>query len=76
MTPEFWKNSIIEKPKDREIVCHASAWDFSDGKDVRIKMCTQINMNDLKTIHHEMGHIEYYLLYADQPTIFREAANP
>ncbi|XP_035228335.1 angiotensin-converting enzyme-like isoform X2 [Stegodyphus dumicola] len=76
MTPEFWKNSIIEKPKDREIVCHASAWDFSDGKDVRIKMCTQINMNDLKTIHHEMGHIEYFLQYADQPAIFREAANP
>ncbi|XP_035233433.1 angiotensin-converting enzyme-like [Stegodyphus dumicola] len=76
MTPEFWNNSIIEKPKDREMVCHASAWDFYDGKDVRIKMCTQLNMNDFKTVHHEMGHIEYFLQYAHQPTVFRRGANP
>ncbi|GBN23870.1 Angiotensin-converting enzyme [Araneus ventricosus] len=35
MTPEFWNRSIIEKPTNREMVCHASAWDFSDGKDFR-----------------------------------------
>ncbi|GIX89140.1 angiotensin-converting enzyme [Caerostris extrusa] len=58
MTPEFWNRSIIEKPTDREMVCHASAWDFSDGKDFRIKMCTRINMEDLITVHHEMGFHE------------------
>lgn len=76
MTPEFWNKSIIEKPDDREIVCHASAWDFCDGKDQRIKMCTKVNMEDLITVHHEMGHIEYYLQYAQQPNVFREGANP
>ncbi|KAF8795126.1 Angiotensin-converting enzyme-like protein [Argiope bruennichi] len=76
MTPEFWNRSIIEKPTDREMVCHASAWDFSDGKDFRIKMCTRVNMDDLITVHHEMGHIEYYLQYAHQPLVFREGANP
>ncbi|CAL1265728.1 unnamed protein product [Larinioides sclopetarius] len=76
MTPEFWNRSIIEKPTDREMVCHASAWDFSDGKDVRIKMCTRVNMEDLITVHHEMGHIQYYLQYAHQPLVFREGANP
>ncbi|GFY78990.1 angiotensin-converting enzyme, partial [Trichonephila inaurata madagascariensis] len=76
MTPEFWNRSIIEKPTDREMVCHASAWDFADGKDFRIKMCTRINMEDFITVHHEMGHIEYYLQYAHQPLVFREGANP
>lgn len=47
--------SIIEKPKDRIIQCHASAWDFCDGEDFRIKMCTNINQEDLIVIHHEMG---------------------
>lgn len=47
--------SIIEKPQDRIIQCHASAWDFCDGKDFRIKMCTNINARDLFVIHHEMG---------------------
>lgn len=28
--------AIIEKPKDKEIVCHASAWDFYNGKDFRL----------------------------------------
>nr|QDC23064.1 angiotensin-converting enzyme isoform 1 [Cupiennius salei] len=76
MTQEFWNRSIIEKPKDREIVCHASAWDFSDGKDFRIKMCTRINMEDLITVHHEMGHIQYDQQYAHQPAVFRGGANP
>lgn len=47
--------SLIEKPTDRIVQCHASAWDFCDGKDFRIKMCTSITENDLITIHHEMG---------------------
>ncbi|GFY40190.1 angiotensin-converting enzyme [Trichonephila inaurata madagascariensis] len=76
MPKEFWKHSLIEKPKDREIICHASAWDFCNGKDYRIKQCTDITMEDLITVHHEMGHIQYFLQYARQPNVFREGANP
>ena len=72
----FWKNSILEKPTDREIVCHASAWDFYDGQDFRIKQCTVNNAESLETAHHEMGHIQYYLQYKDQPVVYREGANP
>lgn len=77
MPPEFWNNSMIEKPKDgRKVVCHASAWDLMHGNDTRIKMCTDITMADLFTIHHEMGHIQYYLQYQHQPVVFRGGANP
>lgn len=68
--------SIITKPEDRVIACHASAWDFCDRKDFRVKMCTKITQSDYETVHHEMGHIEYYLLYKDQPLPFRTGANP
>lgn len=68
--------SIIEQPTDRLIVCHASAWDFCDGEDFRIKQCTLVNMNHFVTVHHEMGHIQYYIQYKDQPLPFRSGANP
>ncbi|KAJ6635505.1 Angiotensin-converting enzyme, partial [Pseudolycoriella hygida] len=68
--------SIIVKPTDRTITCHASAWDFCDGEDFRIKQCTKINMEDFLVVHHEMGHIMYYLMYKDQPQIYRTGANP
>lgn len=67
--------SIIEKPEDRLIVCHASAWDFCDGDDFRIKQCTQIDQSDFVTVHHEMGHIQYFIQYAHQPLPFRNGAN-
>jgi len=79
MTEKFWNNSMIVKPEDREVVCHASAWDFmepTEGGDFRIKMCTVVNMGDLITIHHEMGHIQYYQQYEPQPVPFRSGANP
>ncbi|KAK7873704.1 hypothetical protein R5R35_013236 [Gryllus longicercus] len=76
MPESFWERSILEKPKDREIVCHASAWDFYDGKDFRIKQCTRVNMRDLFVAHHEMGHIQYDLQYKDQPVLYRGGANP
>ncbi|KAK7092762.1 uncharacterized protein [Littorina saxatilis] len=77
MPPRFWNYSMMERPQDgRQVVCHASAWDFYNGKDFRIKMCTDITMEDLITIHHEMGHIQYYLQYKDQPIIFKTGANP
>ncbi|XP_055551685.1 angiotensin-converting enzyme-like [Wyeomyia smithii] len=68
--------AVIEKPTDRVVTCHASAWDFCDRVDFRIKMCTRMNMEDFVTIHHEMGHINYYILYKDQPIALRAGANP
>ncbi|XP_068118779.1 angiotensin-converting enzyme isoform X1 [Hyperolius riggenbachi] len=76
MPPEFWEKSMIEKPADRDVVCHASAWDFYNRKDFRIKQCTVVTMDDLITVHHEMGHVQYFLQYKDQPVSFREGANP
>ncbi|KAJ9598396.1 hypothetical protein L9F63_010918, partial [Diploptera punctata] len=76
MPDMFWERSILEKPEGRELVCHASAWDFYDGKDFRIKQCTRINMDDLFTAHHEMGHIQYFLQYKHQPIAYKEGANP
>ncbi|XP_072105103.1 angiotensin-converting enzyme isoform X2 [Mobula birostris] len=76
MPNEFWNKSMIEKPKDREVVCHASAWDFYNRKDFRIKQCTVVNMNDLVTVHHEMGHVQYFIQYKDQHILFRDGANP
>ncbi|XP_066442305.1 angiotensin-converting enzyme isoform X2 [Eleutherodactylus coqui] len=76
MPEEFWNKSMLVKPTDREVVCHASAWDFYNRKDFRIKQCTVVNMDDLITVHHEMGHVQYFLQYKDQPVSFREGANP
>ncbi|XP_057682764.1 angiotensin-converting enzyme [Corythoichthys intestinalis] len=76
MPPEFWNGSMLEKPDDREVVCHASAWDFYNRKDFRIKQCTTVKMEQLFTVHHEMGHVQYYLQYKDQPVGFRRGANP
>uniref|UniRef100_T1E6J3 Angiotensin-converting enzyme n=1 Tax=Crotalus horridus TaxID=35024 RepID=T1E6J3_CROHD len=77
MPQEFWEKSMLEKPSDgREVVCHASAWDFYNRKDFRIKQCTVVNMDDLITVHHEMGHVQYFLQYKDQPISFRDGANP
>ncbi|KAI1887172.1 hypothetical protein AGOR_G00203390 [Albula goreensis] len=73
----FWEKSMLEKPDDgRDVVCHASAWDFYNREDFRIKQCTIVTMEQLFTVHHEMGHIEYYLQYKDQPVSFRRGANP
>uniref|UniRef100_UPI00402B0586 Angiotensin-converting enzyme, soluble form n=1 Tax=Homo sapiens TaxID=9606 RepID=UPI00402B0586 len=75
--PEFWQKSMLEKPDDgREVVCHASAWDFYNGKDFRIKQCTTVNLEDLVVAHHEMGHIQYFMQYKDLPVALREGANP
>ena len=57
------------------MICHPTAWDLFNGEDFRIKMCTDITMDYLLTIHHEMGHIQYYMQYAEQPPQFRDGAN-
>ncbi|CAB3376655.1 Hypothetical predicted protein [Cloeon dipterum] len=76
MPESFWEKSILEKPTDgRDMVCHASAWDFCDSMDVRIKQCTVVNQKDLNTAHHEMGHVQYFLQYKHQPNIFQRGAN-
>ena len=89
---------MLEKPTDgREVKCHPSAWDFFNGSDFRIKQCTNVNMNDFKTVksiniqcfyyfavtaclmckvHHEMGHIQYFIQYKNLSYFYREGANP
>ncbi len=71
----FWERSLITKPRDREVVCHASAWDIDDRDDIRIKMCTKINGEDFSTIHHELGHNIYQRAYKDQPVFYKDGAN-
>ncbi len=71
----FWERSMITRPRDREVVCHASAWDIDDKRDIRIKMCAKINADDFFTVHHEMGHNMYQRAYADQPFLFKNGAN-
>lgn len=71
----FWKRSMFDKPSDRDVVCHASAWDIDQDEDIRIKMCIQINEEDFITIHHELGHNYYQRAYRKQPPLFRDSAN-
>ncbi len=71
----FWERSMFTKPADREVVCHASAWDIDYEKDVRLKMCIQINEEDFSVVHHELGHNYYQMAYLKQPFLFRESAN-
>ncbi|HYV13073.1 MAG TPA: M2 family metallopeptidase [Pyrinomonadaceae bacterium] len=71
----FWDRSLFLKPADREVVCHASAWDIDFEKDVRLKMCIQINEEDFSTVHHELGHNYYQMAYSTKPFLFRDSAN-
>src|SRR6202047_5532277 len=71
----FWTRSLLTKPRDRDVVCHASAWDIDNKDDVRVKMCIQIRDVDFVTIHHELGHNFYQRAYKDQPTMFQGGAN-
>jgi peptidyl-dipeptidase A len=71
----FWERSMLTKPRDRDVVCHASAWDIDDQEDVRIKMCMEPTAEDFVTVHHEMGHNIYQRAYRRQPVLFRGGAN-
>lgn len=71
----FWQNSMFLRPRDRDVVCHASAWDIDLNGDVRIKMCIAPTDEDLATIYHELGHNFYYLAYNHQPYLFQQGAN-
>lgn len=71
----FWERSLFVKPRDRDVVCHASAWDIDSVDDVRIKACIEINAEDFSTVHHELGHNFYQRAYDKQPFLFRDSAN-
>jgi len=71
----FWANSLLARPRDREVVCHASAWNMDTHGDVRIKACIQPTEEDLYTIYHELGHVYYYLSYLEQPFLFQDGAH-
>ncbi|MGF7147428.1 peptidyl-dipeptidase A [Sphingomonas zeicaulis] len=71
----FWQRSQFVKPADREVICHASAWDLDNVEDLRIKMCIKVNGDDFVTIHHELGHNYYQRAYNKQDYLFRDGAN-
>src|SRR3954469_23699838 len=71
----FWERSQITRPRDREVVCHASAWDLDNKEDLRVKMCTKVNADDFVTIHHELGHNFYQRAYNTQPYLYENVAN-
>ncbi len=75
MPKTFWERSLLTKPADREVVCHASAWDIDNKDDIRIKMCTKVNGGDFVTVHHEMGHNIYQRAYKNQSALFQNSAN-
>ena len=71
----FWDRSLFVKPADRDVVCHASAWNLDFESDVRIKMCIGVNDEDFVVIHHELGHNYYQRAYRGQDPLFRDSAN-
>jgi peptidyl-dipeptidase A len=71
----FWDRSMFVKPQDRDVVCHASAWNIDDDEDLRMKMCIEQTAEDFQTIHHELGHNFYQRAYNRQPWLYRGSAN-
>ena len=71
----FWERSLFVHPRDREVVCHASAWDLDGENDLRVKMCIEVNADYFTTVHHELGHNFYQRAYNKQPYLFRNGAN-
>lgn len=71
----YWQKTQFIKPRDREVQCHASAWDMNMAGDVRTKMCIKPNEEEFTTIYHELGHVYYYLAYNQQPPLFQAGAH-
>jgi len=71
----FWERSMFSKPADREVVCHASAWNLDGDDDLRIKMCIKQTYDELRVIYHELGHNYYQRAYNEQPMLFRDGAH-
>ena len=75
LPPTFWERSLLVKPRDRDVVCHASAWDVDWQDDLRLKMCIEITGTDFVTVHHELGHNFYQRAYNRLPPLFRNGAH-
>ncbi len=75
LPPTFWERSQFVHPRDRDVVCHASAWDVDSVEDLRVKMCIEVNADYFTTVHHELGHNFYQRAYNKQPLLFRNGAN-
>lgn len=71
----FWERSMLTQPRDRDVVCHASAWNIDGKDDLRIKMCIQSDEEDFRTIHHELGHNFYQRAYNQLPLLYQDSAN-
>ncbi|HYC88353.1 MAG TPA: M2 family metallopeptidase [Thermoanaerobaculia bacterium] len=71
----FWERSMFVQPRDREVVCHASAWDIDNVDDLRLKMCIEKTAEDFTTVHHELGHNFYQRAYKHQPYLYKNSAN-
>ncbi len=71
----YWEKTQFIKPRDRDVVCHASAWDMNLAGDVRTKMCIKPNEEDFTTIYHELGHVYYYMAYNNLPPLFQTGAH-
>ncbi len=71
----FYERSLFLQPEDREVLCHASAWDLDNQDDIRIKMCIKVNAEDFRTIHHELGHNYYQRAYKGQSPLYQNSAN-
>jgi peptidyl-dipeptidase A len=71
----FWERSLLTRPRDRDVVCHASAWDLDNREDIRVKQCIQINADHFQTIHHELGHNYYQRAYMNQPYLYQNGAH-
>jgi peptidyl-dipeptidase A len=71
----FWTRSLFLKPKDRDVVCHASAWDVDNREDLRVKMCIERTAEFFQTVHHELGHNFYQRAYEHLPPLFQSGAN-
>ncbi len=71
----FWERSMLAQPQDRKVQCHASAWHMDGKDDVRIKQCIRPTYEELRTIYHELGHVDYFLWYKDQPFMFQNGAH-
>ncbi|QZO11476.1 M2 family metallopeptidase [Pseudoalteromonas piscicida] len=71
----FYERSLFIKPQDRDVQCHASAWNLDAKDDLRIKMCIQRTGEEFSVIHHELGHNFYQRAYNKQPVYYQESAN-
>ncbi|MDN4015279.1 M2 family metallopeptidase, partial [Chryseobacterium gambrini] len=71
----FYERSLFTKPQDRDVQCHASAWNIDSKDDLRIKMCIQRTGEEFSVIHHELGHNFYQRAYNTQPLYYQESAN-